>query len=83
MVPEVPLKPDVGLDGVVMMPPAPLTIDQAPVPTVGVLPAKVTEVAHTVWSGPALEAVGLAVKVITTSSVEFAQGGLVIVHRRI
>ena len=57
-----PLKVDVGLDDVVIVPPVPLTILHAPVPTVGVLPAKVTEVIphveDPVWSGPALAAVG-------------------------
>ena len=33
-----------GLDGVVIVPPAPLTILQLPVPAVGVLAASVTDV---------------------------------------
>ena len=35
---------EVGLDGVVTDPPAPLTMLHAPVPTVGVFAAKVAEV---------------------------------------
>ena len=38
VVPAVPVKVLVGLAGVVMLPPAPETIVQSPVPTVGVLP---------------------------------------------
>jgi hypothetical protein len=34
----------VALEGDVIVPPVPLTIDHAPVPTVGVFPANVTEV---------------------------------------
>ncbi len=40
--PAVPLNVEVGLDGVVIVPPVPETILHAPVPTVGVFPAKVT-----------------------------------------
>jgi hypothetical protein len=78
------VKVEVGLEGVVTVPPEPDTIDQVPAPTVGVLPANVTvvnpHVAAPVWSGPALAAVGLRLNVITTSSEEEAQGELVIVH---
>lgn len=48
VVPATPVKVEVGLDGVVTVPPAPLTMLQAPVPTVAVFAAKVAEVAHTV-----------------------------------
>ncbi len=41
VVPAVPLKVLVGLDGVVILPPVPDTILHAPVPIVGVLPANV------------------------------------------
>ena len=81
--PAVPVNADVALLGVVTEPPAPETMLQAPVPTVGVLPAKVTDVAQTFWSGPALAVVGLPVRVMTTSSVEFAQGGFEIVQRKV
>jgi hypothetical protein len=40
--PATPLNVDVALDGVVTVPPVPACIDQAPDPTVGVFPAKVT-----------------------------------------
>ena len=51
-----------ALDEVVIVPPVPLTMLQAPVPTVGTLPARVTEVnpqvAKPVWSAPAADVVG-------------------------
>ena len=74
--------PDVGLPGVVIVP-APLINVQVPVPTVAALPANVAVVAQTVWSDAALAVVGFLLKVITTSSVEEAQGGLVIVQRKV
>ena len=77
------MKPEVGLLVVVTEPPAPLMMLQAPVPTVGVFAAKVTDVPHTVWSGPALAVVGPADMVITTSSVEAVQGELLIVQRKV
>ena len=67
----------------VTAPPAPLIILHAPVPIVAVLAANVALVAHTFWSGPALAVVGLAVKIMITSSVEAAQGTLEIVQRRV
>ena len=42
--PAVPVKVDAALDAVVIVPPVPLTMLHAPVPTVGALPARVTEV---------------------------------------
>ena len=56
---------------------------QTPVPKTGVIAAKLVEVAHRLWSGPALARDGFAVKVITTSSVEAAQGAFAIVQRRV
>ena len=49
----------------------------------GVLPAKVVPVAQIVWSEPALATVGVAVNVITTSSVEATQGAFAIVQRNV
>jgi hypothetical protein len=77
------VKPDVGLEGVATVPPVPETILQDPVPTVAVFAAKVTEVAQTVWSGPALDTVGLAVNVTCTSSLSGAHGALVMVQRKV
>ena len=77
------MKAEVGLLAVVTDPPAPEMMLQDPVPTEGALPAKVVEVAHKFWSGPALAVVGLARNVMITSSVEAAQGPFVIVHRKV
>ena len=58
--------PDVGDDGVVMVP-DPLTSVQVPVPTSAVFPANVAEVVpHTVWLGPATATVGGATLVMVT-----------------
>lgn len=73
----------VGLLGVVMLPPVPETIVQRPVPIVGVLAASVVDVLHKVWSGPALDTVGLAVKVTSTSSVDAVHGAFEIVQRSV
>ena len=54
-----PVTSDVGEDGVVMVA-VPETTVQVPVPTVGLLPAKVAMVAsHAVMSEPALATVGV------------------------
>ena len=62
VVPAVPLKVLVALVGVVMLPPVPDTMLQAPVPIVGVLPASVVLVSPHIgapaWSDPALAVVG-------------------------
>ena len=83
-VPAVPLKVDVGEEGVPNDPPEPLTTDQAPVPIEAVLAAKVTDVnpqvAAPVWSGPALAAgAGFWLNVILTVEFE-VQFTFVIVH---
>ena len=75
---------DVALEAVVIVPPVPLTMLQAPVPTVAALPARVTEVKpqvdDPVWSVPALAVVGFWLNVITTSSVDAVHGLFDIVH---
>ena len=81
--PAAPVKVEVGLVGVVIVPPAPLMMLHEPVPTVGVLAAKVVEVPQMFWSGPAFATVGAATRVMTTSSVLAAQGELLIVQRRV
>ena len=58
------VNPDVGEEGVVIVP-APAISVHVPVPTAGAFPAKVAVVAHTFWSGPAADVVGLALTVIT------------------
>lgn len=44
VLPATPENAEVGLDGVVIDPPVPLTIVHDPVPTVGVFPASVVDV---------------------------------------
>ena len=77
------MKPEVGLVDAVNEPPAPVITLQEPVPTVGVFAAKVAAPPQTVWSAPAFATVGLAVNVMTTSSVEGAQGALETVQRKV
>jgi hypothetical protein len=62
--------------------PGPLTTFHTPIPTTGVLPAKlaVDVFAQTDWVGPALETVGFASRCIETVEVEFAQTPFPIVH---
>ena len=67
-----------------MVPPVPLMILHAPVPTIGVLAASVTvvipQVVEPVWSVPAAATVGAALLVSVTSLNEL-QVPLTIVHR--
>ena len=60
VVPAVPLKVLVALAVLPKLPPVPLTMLHAPVPTVGVFAANVVLVTpqRLSWSGPAFEAVG-------------------------
>ena len=80
-----PEKVLVGLAGVLIVPPVPETMLQAPVPTVGVLPARVVLVSPhieaPIWSVPALAVVGFCWKVIVTSSVDAVHGELLMVQR--
>ena len=68
VLPAVPVKVDTALEVVVTVPPVPLMILHAPVPTVGVLAANITDVspqvAVPVWSVPALAVVGICDTVI-------------------
>ena len=81
--PEMPVKLELGLLGVVTTPPAPDTIDHDPTPMLGVFAKSVAEVAHTAWSGPAFAVVGFGVKMISTSSEDATQGAFEIVQRKI
>ena len=76
--PGVPVNAEFELLGVVTEPPAPVMMLQVPVPTVGAFAANTTELAHTVWSGPALAVVGAPFIVTCTSSKEAGQGELAI-----
>jgi len=80
---ESPVTVDVGDAGVVMVQ-EPETIDQVPVPVVGVLPANIVLVTlHKLWSGPASATVGAASTVTTTSSEVEPQLPLEIVHLKV
>ena len=73
VVPAEPVNVDVGLPAVVTVPPAPDTMLHEPVPVVGKLPLRFTEliphVVAPVRSGPAFAEVGAVAKVISTSSL--------------
>lgn len=81
--PEVPVKLELGLAADVTEPPAPEMMLQAPVPTLGVFAAKLVLVAHSVWSEPALAALGLLMKLTTMLLVELEQGKLEVVHIKV
>ncbi len=87
MFPATPLKTDVGLPGVTIVPPTPATMVQVPVPTVGVLAARVVEVVPQVpaqvYNAHAAATVGFRLKVMSTSSKEAGHGEFVIVQRRV
>ena len=83
VVPAVPVNADVGLVGVVMLPPAPETIVHKPVPKTGLFAAKVVEVPQMFWSGPAFAVVGAGVKMMITSSTLEGHGAFAIVQRRV
>src|SRR5260221_435242 len=76
---ERPVTPEVGSPGVVTFAVPVITI-HAPVPTVGVLPAREAVVEQTVSSGPAFAVVGGASRVITTVSLEGGQLALLTVQ---
>ena len=74
-----PVTPEVGLPGAVTEALPAITV-QAPVPTVGVLPASVAVVPQTVWSDPAFDVVGVSSRVMFTVSRVVGQTPLVIIH---
>src|ERR1051326_5954585 len=76
---ERPVTPDVGSPALVTFALPAITV-HAPVPTDGVLPARVVVVEQTVSSGPALAVVGEASRVITTVSLDGGQLALLIVQ---
>ena len=77
----------VGLVASTKLPPAPLIILHAPVPTPGALAARVTEVnpqvAALVWSGPAADTVGAAVIVTTVVPAALVQPFVVDVTEKV
>ena len=79
-----PVKLEVGEDGVTTEPPVPLTIVQAPVPDAGAVAAKAVDVTpqSPSWSGPAL-AVGAALNFMSTSSELGGQLAEVMLQRRV
>jgi hypothetical protein len=78
-----PVTPEVGEPGVVTVA-VPLVTDQAPVPIVAVLPARVKlPLSHLVWSAPAFATVGFLLNVTSTSSVDAVQGAFEIVQRKV
>ena len=79
MFPATPVKAEIGLDGVAMDPPAPATIDHAPVPLVGVLAASVVVKEQIAWSGPAFAVVVAGVTVMVPVAVEVQPAELVTV----
>jgi len=78
---ESPVTTDVGLPGVVTDPPPAITV-HAPVPTVGVFPAREDVVVQTPKSGPAFAVVGDASLVIVTVSLVDGHVPLLIVHTK-
>jgi hypothetical protein len=64
-----PVTSEVGEEGVVTAPDPVITVHN-PAPTPGVFPARVSDVAHAVSSGPAAAIVGTSSWIIVTSSVE-------------
>jgi archaellin len=79
---ESPVTPEVGSPGVVTFALPAMTV-HAPVPTVGVLPARVVVVEQTVPSGPAFAVVGDALLVTKTVSLDGGQLALLIVQTNV
>ena len=66
VVPELPLKSEVGEVDEENDPPLPLTMDHPPDPAMGVFAARVVVVLQMLWSAPASDGVGSELKVIVT-----------------
>jgi hypothetical protein len=79
---ERPVTPDVGSPALVTFALPAITV-HAPVPTDGVLPARVVDVEQTVSSGPAVAVVGEASRVTTTVSLDGGQLALLIVQTNV
>ena len=77
-----PVMPDVGSPGVVTVALPAMTV-HAPVPTVGVLPARLAVVPQISWSGPAFAVVGAASRVIVTVSFDAGHEALLIVQMNV
>jgi len=78
----IPVIPEVGEAGVVTVA-APVITVHIPVPVIAVFPAKVEVVVQTVWSTPAAATVGIASRIIVTSSLEGEQTPFEIVQRKV
>lgn len=77
-----PVTPDVGSVGIVTVAPPTMTV-HAPVPTDGVLPARVAVDEQTDWSGPAFAAVTASARAIVTVSRDGGQVAFVIVQTNV
>jgi hypothetical protein len=77
-----PVTPELGEPGVVTKALPAITV-HAPVPTVGVFPARVAVVEHTVWSGPASDVVSGVSPVKVTVSLDDPQESLLIVQTNV
>ena len=75
----IPVKPEVGLDGSLMVA-VPEVFVHVPVPDVAVFPANVADEAHTVWSEPAAAIVGFAPLMVTVAVEDNVIGQVLLVN---
>src|SRR5437867_12844731 len=74
-----PVTPEVGEPGVVTVALPAITV-HTPLPTEGVLPARVAVAEQTVWSDPAFDVVGDSSRVIVTVSLDGGPTAFLVVH---